>query len=226
MSITHRPHLPRRGIAGIIHRHRRADGEPTIEIEPVTDESIHAWLTSGDRQLTAPEQRPAIAPAAHVPNTGPEDLAGVARMPFTVYTELDDDEAFAARLLAMERDAHSVADFLAADFDARMEKLLARSRRSGNAWGTAVSLLERGWEATEALLASVRVTRRRKAAITPLVLNLGELMELGDVSMESASVIVLLRSRYLSATEMPSQRIPKLTDELLAAMDAEREVAA
>ena len=199
-------HRPRRGIAGIIHRHRRADGEPTIEIEPVTDESIHAWLNA--------------------PNTGPDDLAGVSRMPFTVqpvlspsaplppaertqvtvYRELDDDERFAERLLRMERYVHSLADTLEGENDTRMELLLARSRQFGERWA-------RSKAAT--------VFARRRDLIRAMVPEVGHLLAWGDISAETAAWIVSLRSRFLSSPQ-ESAHLPKLTPELLAAMDAER----
>ena len=209
MSIS--DHLPRRGIAGIIHRHRRADGEPTLEIEPVTDDSIHAWLNP--------------------PNTGPDDLAGVSRMPFTVhpvspaspvdlpgsplmlesqqvtvYRELDDDEAFAARLLAMEREAQADADLLEAENDARLTLLLARSRQFGERW-------QRSKAAT--------VFARRRDLIRAMVPEVGHLLAWGDISTETAAWIVSLRSRFLSSPQ-ESAHLPKLTPEVLAAMDAER----
>ena len=211
MSITHRPHLPRRGIAGIIHRRHRADGEPTIEIEPVTDESIHAWLS--------------------LPNTGPEDVQGVARMPFTVqpaspatpidlpgsprmleaehvtvYTELDDDERFAERLLAMEREAQADADVLAGENDTRMTLLLARAKAATDRW-----------EKSKA----AAIFARRRDLIRAMVPEVGHLLAWGDVTPATAVWIVSLRSRFLSAPQ-ESAHLPKLTPELLAAMDAER----
>ena len=205
MSITHRPHLPRRGIAGIIHRRHR-DGEPTIEIEPVTDESIHAWLNA--------------------PNTGPDDLAGIGRMPFTVqpalspsapllpaertrvtvYRELDDDEAFAARLLEMERETQADADVLAGENDTRMTLLLARAKAATDRW-----------EKSKA----AAIFARRRDLIRAMVPEVGHLLAWGDITQETAAFVMGLRSRFLSSPQ-ESAHLPKLTPELLAAMDAER----
>ena len=203
----HRPHRPWGGAVGLIRRHRDEDDRPTAELVPVTDESIHAWLNP--------------------PNTGPDDLGGVHLMPFTVHPavspsspllpaertqvtvhrELDDDEQLTASLLRMERETHALADTLEGENDTRMTLLLARSRAFGERWQQSKLAIVFG---------------RRREQIRALVPALGHLLASEDVSPHTAARIMSLRSQFLSAAEMPSATLPKLTPELLAVLDAEK----
>lgn len=218
MSITHhKPHKPWGGVVGLIRRHRDEDDRPTAELVPVTDESIHAWLNP--------------------PNTGPDDLGGVRLMPFTVHPavspsspllpversqvtvhrELDDDEQLTERLLRMEREAHALADVLAGENDTRMTLLLAASEAAVQRSARRVR-----WVAALFEPIASEVFRRRRARIAPLVPELAQLLASEDVDPTTAAAIIGLRAKYLSAAEQESQRIPKLTPELLARLDAEK----
>lgn len=171
--------------------------------------SIAAWLASGDRRPTATELAPVSIPT--MPYVSPSaPLLPQGRYQVTVHRELDDDERFAQSLLRMEREVQAVADFLAADFDARMERLLSRSRAFGEHW---------------ARCKTASVLQRRRGRVAPLVRELGQLLASEDVAPETAVAIVGLRSRYLSSPE-DSQRLPRLTPELLAELDAQRGVTA
>jgi hypothetical protein len=221
----HKPHVPWGGVVGLIRRHHDEGGQPTIEL---TDTSIREWLASGDRTPTAAELVPVMPHAeparllAHRPNTGPDDVQGVQRMPFTIHRDLDDDDALTEQLLAMERATRSLADRLTAENDRRLEVLLARFRALDERVGAMVSAANRAWENTSEVLARVLVTKRRRESIRPLVPELGRLIESGDVDPLVAARIVKLRADYLYAVEADSQRLPRLTPDVLAAMDAER----
>lgn len=203
MSIIsdHRPHVPWRKASATITRKR--DGRIVdVDLHVADEPSIHEWLTSGDRAPSAPELPPSVP------------LLPLGRRQVTVYRELDDDEALARQLLTMEQRMRATADALAAENDARMERLLE-------------------WSAVAARRAAMRVQwvqgrfasgtfARRRAEITPLVRELGYLLASGDVDPVTAAGVMGLRSRFLSSPD-DSQRLPRLTPELLAVLDAERD---
>lgn len=206
-----------RGIASVVHHRRHGEHEMTVEVSHRDESSIGEWLASAGP--VAAELSPAAVPVAGFwPTPGRREVRPVR--------EFDDDGELATALLAMEREAQALADTLAGENDTRMTLLLGRLRQLDRKVGAMVSAAERAWESTADVLARVLVTRRRKAAITPLVRELGALVHLGDVSPESAAVMVALRSRYLHATDADSQRLPRMSPELLAELDAERGVAA
>jgi len=109
---------------------------------------------------------------------------------------------------------HVVADRLARENDERMSVLLERSARAVHVSSLRAHWCDDLWTST--------VFRRRRERIRPLVPELGRLLELGDVDQATAARVMSLRARYLSAADSDSQRLPKMTPELLAAMDTER----
>lgn len=208
MSVSGRLHVPWGGVVGVIRRHHD-DGEPTIEL---SDSSIREWLAAADRQPTAVELAP-----ARVPVLSPSaPLLPLERRQVTVYRELDDDDRLTEQLLSHERDVHARANQMVEANDRRMERLLAVSAAAVQRSAARVAwVLEQVEKAT---------FRRRRASIAPLVNQLGHLLVAEDVDQSTAARIMSLRSRYLSSPD-DSQRLPRLTPERLAAMDAERGAA-
>lgn len=232
MSISdHRPHIPWGGVVGVIRRHHD-DGEPTVTLAPIDDSSIHEWLASGDRTPTAAELPPAQIPTGaaltslRMPTqvqTTPVDLptmplyleaarVSVARVPSAL-------EVTQAGIAQHRETVQHRADLMARVNDARLERLLGRSRGFGEYWRGAASALEVGWLNTAELLKRVLVTKRRRERISPLVPELGHLLAAGDVDQATAAHIMSMRSRYLSAVDDDSQRLERLTPEVLDRLD-------
>lgn len=208
MSIIseHRPHVPWRKAAAVITRRRDGEGLH-VELHVADAEpSIAQWLASGDVPAM-----PELAPSA--------PLLPLERRQVTVHRELDDDEALAVAMLAMERDAHSLADQLAEENDTRLALLLAASEAAVSRSAGRLRWIESRWEQSHA----AEVFRRRRERVRELVPALGHLLAEGWVSQETAVAVMGLRSRYLSAAETDSSLLPKLTPSLLAVLDAERD---
>jgi hypothetical protein len=218
----HRPHIPWGGVVGLIRRHHDEDEAPTMVLAPVEDDtSIHDWLASADRRPAAAE-----LPPAQVPALSPTDLPTMpmyleaARV--TVASVPSALQVTRTQIARVRERAHRDADALAAENDRRMEQLLAHSRAWGVAWSHGSSSLSVAWENTREVLARLLVTKRRRERVRPLVPELGHLVAAGDVDPKTAARIMKLRSDWMYALDSDSQRLPRMTPELLAEMDAER----
>lgn len=209
MSIMtdHRPH-PWRAIRAVVTKH--GDNEHHVELhvthqDDTAELPFAAWL---------PEELPLGAgpvPATSAPMLPPE------RHQVTVHRELDDDEELAAQLLHMERFVHEKADLLAEENDTRMKLLRAAARAAVDRSARRVKWVQWRFESSW----SAQQLKRRRDRVRPLVGGLAVLLESGDVSQDTAARIMSLRARYLSLPD-ESRRLPMLTPERLAAMDAER----
>jgi hypothetical protein len=216
MSIAdHRPHVPWGGVAAIIRRRHEDGGEPTLVL---SDTSIHEWLAQGDRVPPAAElvpARPADEPTALLPALSPSaPMLPPARRQVTVWRSPAAREQTGRDLDAHRMRVHVVADRLARENDERMSVLLERSARAVHTSSLRAHWCDELWTKS--------VFRRRRERIRALVPELGRLLELGDVDQATAARVMSLRARYLSASDEESQRLPRLTPELLAAMDVER----
>lgn len=213
--LDHKPHIPWRHVRAVITPHGDDEHHVDVQVSHTDEPSIAAWLATGDRRPSAAEASP-----THVPLAGFWPTPG--RREVRPHREFDDDTELATALLAMERETHALADTLAGENDTRMTLLLAASeaavKRSAARVRYVARLFEQSWTA--------QVFARRRARIRSLVPALGHLLAVGDVSQETAAAVMVLRSRYLNAVDTDSVRIPRLTPELLARLDAERGVAA
>lgn len=207
----HRPH-PWRAVKAVVTKHGDTDGHH-VDLHVADEPSITDWLESGDPLAATAE----LAPVT--PVDLPQSLPYLEAEHVTVHRELSAEEAFAESLATMQRETQALADTLTGENDTRMTLLLSRFERLDARVGSMVSASARAWEAVEDRLRRLVVTRRRRRAITPLVLELGALVQSGDVSEASAVALMGLRSRYLDAVDDESQRLPRLTPELLAELD-------
>jgi hypothetical protein len=199
-------------VKAVVTKRGEEDGHH-VDLHVADEPSITDWLASGDALATTME----LAPVS--PVDLPQSLPYLEAEHRVVHRELSAEERFAESLATMQRETQALADTLAGENDTRLTLLLARFERLDASVGAMVSASARAWEAVEDSLRRLVVTRRRRKQITPLVLELGRLVQSGDVSESSAVAVMGLRSRYLDAVDDESQRLPRLTPELLAVLD-------
>ena len=201
-SITDHRHGPWRAIAAVIH-HRHGAHEATVEVAHRDEESIAAWLASGEQRSAAASRVP-VMPHAE-PRTFPPTF--------------DDDREFSDRLNRFARFVHAQANELAAENDRRARRLLAWSG-AAVARSAAAGVELAAWAGARfqpmRLAAEAGRRSRRNVAQTG---ELGELLAGGQ--LPPAAVVKAMVRRALHATNPAedSAMLPRLTPPVLAELD-------
>lgn len=193
MSILsdHRPH-PWRAVKAVVTPSVGDAHHLDVHVA-AQDGSIAEWLA------TAP-----ITPSA--PLLPPE------RTQVVVHREPTVEQAMARKLAEHAYAVHAPVDRLVRENDQRMARLARRVGHAERLVRSTARWLESQW--------ATAIAVRRNARAQQLTAQLDGLLGVGDVTPETAARLVALRGRYVSAVDAPSERLPRLTPDVLADLDA------
>lgn len=193
MSIIsdHKPHVPWRKVRAVVTPNSGDAHHLDVHVA-AQDGSIAEWLA------TAP-----VTPA--------QPLLPMERTQVVVHREPTVEQVMARALAEHAYAVHAPVDVLVRENDARMARLARRVGHVERVVRGTARWLESQW--------ATAVAVRRNARAQQLTAQLDSLLGIGDVTPETAARLVALRGRYVSAVDAPSERIPRLTPDLLARLD-------